>query len=355
MRDHDRMALLTTRYGALRPRLFSVGEPGDMAGYRVTRWGGDRWMLRIFSRGRPLERVDGDARILALLADDGFPAERLVRTVNGEFSCNLDGRGVIVTEFIPGNPLGPTAEELTQLGSLLGRLVTLAALAPEARRPAGSSPEEDLRFGRRCLEEVEDLVPGGRRADWERLRRAIEGTGDCADLPRALIHPDCQPGNAIRRPDGRIELIDWTGAGSGPRIAALGVLLSGACLPGPDGGGGAPDRSRVEAVMRGFLRHVRLESEEVARLADAVRYRPLVLAARDFSVAVRSGGPAPSADRWDRYELAEVVADWVKVALRRARPEPAAAHDLALGLVEGEECEGLKSFIVGDGPHPTST
>lgn len=310
--------LLAERYGAPAAALSPLYEADQASAYRVSPDPGRLWVLRIFSPHRPVERVDGDARILAYLAEEGFPAERLVPTLDGRVSCDLDGRGVYVTGFVPGDPVGSTPRECRCLGSLLGRLVTLERLPPEARRPAGSLPREDLTYGRRCLAEVERLVPAERRSEWETLRSAVDRTDDGVDLPTALIHPDCQPGNAIRREQGRIELVDWTGAGTGPRVAALGVLLSGAVLAG-SGPTQESDSALIDAVMDGFRRHVRLTAEEVDRLGDAIRYRPLVLAAREFAADVREGRPRSVGGRWAGYARADAVANRVRAGLRPPR------------------------------------
>ena len=71
----------------------------------------------------------------------------------------------------------------------------------------------------------------------------------------------------ILTPEGPT-LIDWTGAGRGPRIGPLGLLLLSA---------GAIDLGLVDAVVAGYAPAVRLEDEELARLAGAVRAFGLIL------------------------------------------------------------------------------
>jgi len=86
------------------------------------------------------------------------------------------------------------------------------------------------------------------------------------DLPDALLHPDFVTANVMLTPDGPT-LIDWTGAGRGPRIAPLGLLLSA----------GATDPRIVDTIVLGYAPLVRLEPEESARLAGAVRAFGLIL------------------------------------------------------------------------------
>lgn len=70
----------------------------------------------------------------------------------------------------------------------------------------------------------------------------------------------------ILTPDGPV-LIDWTGAGRGPRISPFGLLLSSA----------ATDLRLVDAIVAGYRPHLRLAPEELARLAGAVRAFGLIL------------------------------------------------------------------------------
>src|SRR5262249_60211735 len=68
--------------------------------------------------------------------------------------------------------------------------------------------------------------------------------------------------------------IDWTGAGSGPRVHALAFLLLSAISQSRWNARG----SRVDAVIEGYRRHVTLREEEYAVLAAAM---PLHILVRD--------------------------------------------------------------------------
>jgi Ser/Thr protein kinase RdoA (MazF antagonist) len=86
-------------------------------------------------------------------------------------------------------------------------------------------------------------------------------------LPRAFTHPDFGPANALRTADGETVLVDWTGAGSAPRILGLGVLLSGT--------GG--NETLIGAAVDGYRSRIDLDADELGRLVDAVRGFGLVL------------------------------------------------------------------------------
>ena len=74
-------------------------------------------------------------------------------------------------------------------------------------------------------------------------------------------------------------IIDWTGAGRGPRLWSLAFLLW------------AANRGRgpcVEATMEGYRRDVALEDEERERLAATIAARPAVFCAWTFVTGRRS-------------------------------------------------------------------
>ena len=77
-------------------------------------------------------------------------------------------------------------------------------------------------------------------------------------------------------------LVDWAGAGRGPRLWSLAFLLFAEAMKEP---------RRAGAVLAGYCRHVTLTSDELDRLAEVARARPLLLAAW----AVGNGRMTPSA------------------------------------------------------------
>src|SRR5438445_514861 len=98
--------------------------------------------------------------------------------------------------------------------------------------------------------------------------------GSCGRAPRLVrvsawtATPRC----SRARSAGDVVLVDWIGAGMGPRVAGLGVMLSSVGVAG------------AAAVAEGYAKHVRLEPEELGRLGDAVRFRPLALGVRDHAL-----------------------------------------------------------------------
>ena len=84
-------------------------------------------------------------------------------------------------------------------------------------------------------------------------------------LPQSFIHPDPAPSNVVAVPNGPL-LVDWTGAGRGPRLSSLAVLLMSV---GPQ---------HVADVLAGYRPHVTLGPEELDRVEGVLWARPIWLA-----------------------------------------------------------------------------
>lgn len=279
--------------------------PLDVGVLRVEREDGPAWIARLFPPARPVEAVHGDARILRYLAEVGFPAEQVATP--GAVSVH-EGQGLLVTELVAATPPPPDVEIFRALGDLLGRLHALAPPPAVAARPGGAwhhlVPQgglaDEMAAILSLLDEAEPRVPAARRGDYEAVRDQLAAAGSFAGLPHALVHPDFVPPNAMWPGPGPV-LVDWTGAGSGPRLPFVGFLLWAA---------GHGSRDCVAAVVTSYRAHVRLEDEELASLAPAITLRPLVLGAWGFALGRH---PLPSIDHKAK---AEAIADQARRAFR---------------------------------------
>jgi aminoglycoside phosphotransferase len=128
---------LRTRYGIDVSALTEL----DLGVFRADRADGAAWVARVFPATRPGSATAGDARILRVLEDHGFPAERVA---TAEPLSDLDGQAVLVTEFVPGVPRADRAAAiresggLRRLGEMLGQLHALPADIVAAAGPGGS-------------------------------------------------------------------------------------------------------------------------------------------------------------------------------------------------------------------------
>src|SRR5690349_18327190 len=221
----------------------------DGSVFRVDRRDGPPWVARAFPPARHVEVVEGDAEILAFLAEQEFPAERCAHE---KPVTVLDGRGVLVTEWVVGTHESGSGEALHAQGELVGRLQTYPCDEGARARLAGSWHSLSVNGGGR-RDDVETLLPllADRReqspemaAGIDAIRAEIEAIDFCEDLPHALIHIDLGGPNLIETAEGRSVVIDWAGAGRGPRVFALTGL-----------GHGTRDPRLVDAYVAGFRTH----------------------------------------------------------------------------------------------------
>ena len=116
-------ALLEHRYRASVVGVVPIFETAEKAIYRVERHDGPAWVVRLFPRSRPIERVEGDPAILRYVESHGVPAERLGATIGDVGAIDFDGRGLLVTRFVEG--------------VRLDRRLSLAALVLQPQIPSG--------------------------------------------------------------------------------------------------------------------------------------------------------------------------------------------------------------------------
>jgi Ser/Thr protein kinase RdoA (MazF antagonist) len=292
----------------------------DVGVYRVGQQNGSAWVARVFPAGRPVPAVAGDAEILRFLAGHGFRAERPAAS---DPVSELNGQGVLVTEYVDGATRQQRRDEIRRLGGfwslgvMLGELNTLPVPdAPGAvGRPGGAwhhlaegLPRDEIGAAARILDQAGERVAAGERKAYQALRAEVAGFDDGAGLPHALIHPDFVLANTIPSPSRGLVMVDWTGSGQGPRMWSLAFLLYAA------GGRGI---NRVDSAVTGYLTQVRPEPEELDRLAGLIRVRPAM-----FHVWAVGQGRKTVAEAWrgvsDTRELADAVAARALTAFGRA-------------------------------------
>jgi methyltransferase (TIGR00027 family) len=267
-------AHLAATYGVPVTRLREL----DLGVHRVERADGSKWVARVFPLGRSLASARGDADLLEWLSRQGIPAER---PAAADPVSVHEGQAVLVTEFAPGRRAAGRPAVFEQLGAVLAQLHLLPVDDAPAHRPGGAwhhllndaTPTDELAAARHLLHDARPRVPHGRTAEYELLHEALADLTLAPDLPEALVHPDLGPRNALRTAAGALTIVDWAGAGRGPRLVSLGCLLWAAAGHGPS----------VDAAVRGYRSVLTLPSSEVVHLETAMRVRPLILACWTFA------------------------------------------------------------------------
>jgi Ser/Thr protein kinase RdoA (MazF antagonist) len=239
----------------------------DVGVFRVDRLQGTPMVARLFSARRAHASALGDLAVLGQLQAAEFPAER---PFGPEPLSIHEDQSVLVTHFVRKAPksLAPRGDPILALGELVGRLHRLALPTGAADRPGGAlhhyaegAPGDELCAARRWLRDIEPRVAVGDRDQLDVLRRALADADDATGLPEAFIHPDPVPKNTIFTKDGPV-LVDWAGAGRGPRIASLALVLR-STWAGP-------------RFMRGYVTSVELDAEERRRASDVLMTRALI-------------------------------------------------------------------------------
>jgi Ser/Thr protein kinase RdoA (MazF antagonist) len=253
-----------------------------MAGvYKVQQDRGPTWVARLSVTGRPIERVEEDAGVLRFLQRQGVPAERCAHP---EPVSWLDGRAVLVTEHIEGGALPQAPAARRALGDILGRLQGLVTEPGPTERPAGSLhhlpgyegyPSQDLAAAAALLADLEGRVRAEHEGTYQAIKELLPKGDDGLGLPESFVHPDPVRTNAIATASGPV-LVDWTGAGRGPRLASLAALL-GSLAP-----------QHVDDVLAGYQAHTTLTAEELDRLEGVLWVRALWLASWQCWLAVVS-------------------------------------------------------------------
>jgi len=297
---------IETSYG-LRPR--AIDDLDTAWRFEVDAGNAD-WVVRAFPLAVGFDSVAADAAALVYLHDRGIRAERLAHP--RPTTRIPTGHTVLVTEFLEGSPPQASQRTLALLGDLAGSLA--AAPPPPAnsavRDVAGAYPNytqpgsirSELENARGCLDAIAEEIPAGMRDTYELLRRQVDQADDLASLPTSIVHPDLRLPNIVDAGDQLIAF-DWQGAGVGPRILPLGVLLAyAAALPDE------PKGSAVEAIVASYRARVRLTEPELLRLHDAIEIRPLVTEAIGMCVGIRLGVDPFAPGDWTtrRHWFAEV-------------------------------------------------
>jgi Ser/Thr protein kinase RdoA (MazF antagonist) len=296
----------------------------DLGVWRVGRADGPDWVARWFPPARPAEAAAGDAEILRFLASRDFPAERLALpapATPGPDSPGpvpvLDGRPVLLTEWAAPVPRQQRREAvraaggLRQLGALLGQLHTLPPGPAAASRPGGAwhhladgPPSAEIAAAVRLLDTCAHLFAGAEQQAFGQLRSEVAALDSADGLPTAFTHPDFVLANVVATENGMV-IVDWAGAGIGPRVWSLAFLLYAE---------GARDLRRAALVLAGYRRHVNLTDAELDRLAAIMLARPLVLT----TWSVCTGRITPSQALTQLAELrplTETIAARVRAAL----------------------------------------
>jgi Ser/Thr protein kinase RdoA (MazF antagonist) len=307
-------------------------------GYEFRRPGGGATLVRAYRMDVPLPEyfrgsgaasvtdwLLGRAATLEWLAVRGYAAPRVVPTREGDPVGVAASWLTLGTTFVPGRAV--VRGQLGLLGAALGRLHALPAEAgppgPGVPAPGLASwhPAAAVPAALARLDAVAPLLRGEWRPLHEQFRATLLAVQAAAPgLPRAVVHGDAWPKNAVVMPDGRAALIDWENGGLGLPVVDLGHCLMECHLePGLDAGQPAawhirPDPGRVAAVLDGYTRWRPVHHAEREILPEGIRFATAYIGAIHFERALIDGVRGPTMDARlarlrNRIAVSQAVAD----------------------------------------------
>lgn len=162
----------------------------------------DEWALGLVHPS-PAE-IDQRLGVFDYLAANGFGhAPSLLKTRIGGRFVRTGGTTVYVLEQIEGSRPPATGRTWAELGRIAASLNNL--------------PDFPLPYAIAVGGAIAELTRKAERYPFRRVfLRLISTLGVLADEPTCPIHGEINRANAIRSPDGKIFLLDWDQAGTGP-------------------------------------------------------------------------------------------------------------------------------------------
>ncbi len=278
-------------------------------------------VARVFPSREAYVAVSALSSTLQHLAAHDYPAERLATEAVApvtELDENLGGGCVLVTSFVSGTRPERNRVTFHKLGELLGRLHAIPV--PDGAAKGGAwhhlSPGGGIHDECEAAMRMLNMAPHGDPRSVARLRDELRHVqrafaAEERNLPAALVHPDFVPANVIVRDGGggngdEWAVVDWAGAGVGPRILSLGFLLGVGAVRGK--------LILVQAVMKGYAVHARLEAAELRVLREAAYARFLTMGC--WEVGVGRKKPVDVVDRLGALqEMSDLVSGKVKEIL----------------------------------------
>ena len=212
--------------------------------------------------------------LLTMLADQHYPAPRVIPALRGELVVSAGPWHFLVTTFLPGQAGGISLEDLALLAGTLGRLHRLPIPKRSSIGFSRWNSAYSIPHALALLEQVAEEVPLSHSDVSRQCQHTLQRV--CAYLPSAthvLTHGDCWAPNSVRMGHQEVVLIDWEGAGQGAAILDFGSLLL-TCQY--DQRGGIPptgDPQRIASVVAGYQHEYALSSAEWEILPEAMRFR----------------------------------------------------------------------------------
>ena len=250
------------------------------------------WVLTICEQ-KSTEETMALAHLLEHLEQHGFTTTRLVKNTNGKYVQHLNGKPILLKEYLPGEITTHLNEhQLLEIGRAMGELHQI---------PPPSTLPDHFSYGQQAFGEVTQSGIDDPFVSWlaELHGQVLENTP--AGLPRALIHGDIFDNNVIVNEDSVIAIMDFEEACHYYRVFDLGMALIGSCTTK-----GKLDFSKARFLLKGYLETSTLQEKEKEKLPIYTAYAAGATAFwRYRQYRIRK----PEKTAWDRHLAMKALAD----------------------------------------------
>ena len=242
---------------------------------------------------KSMEETMALAHLLEHLEQHGFTTTRLVKNTNGKYVQHLNGKPILLKEYLPGEITTDLNEtQLLEIGKAMGELHQI---------PPPSTLPDHFSYGQQAFGEVTQSGTDDPFVTWlSKLHgQILENTHP--DLPKALIHGDIFDNNIIVNKNQVIAIMDFEEACYYYRVFDLGMAIIGSCTTK-----GNLDFSKARFLLKGYLEISTLEEIEKEKLPIFTAYAAGATAFwRYRQYRIRK----PEKTVWDRHLAMQALAD----------------------------------------------
>ena len=179
------------------------------------------YVLKISEPGRSEMTVRSDTGILSYLEKHGYPAPRLLQTLDGRDYLPYGDCFLHLYAYLAGQHPLPSKSFMEKAGRMLAQLHNL---------PSEAYGRESSYTPRGIVEEVRGYFQRAQQTDQctmaEDLLDRLDRLPSFDHLPRGLIHTDPYLVNWLEDPAGALTLIDWDDAGVGIPLLDVGYMVA---------------------------------------------------------------------------------------------------------------------------------
>jgi len=238
--------------------------------FRINSPGG-RFLFKIYNR-RDDENVSFELGILTFLAQERFPAPRVIPDIVGRLFRHFQGKPAVLLDYIPGRMIVDiTQAQMHRIGAGVGLLHRILKNHRQDIERVTWEPADIARhIETRSARVIEKKYPDADRfVDY--IAREFQSIALPPQLPLGMTHQDVKPENIIIDSNMRISFIDFNDCYRGTLLYDAMTMVIWSCF----NPGGRLDQDLLEAYLRGYMGERPLTPVEREHLYSALLFRLL--------------------------------------------------------------------------------